>query len=51
MVVSSLAEVMLKRERQATADLAESDDFEIEINNAAGLCAHADRVRTGSARS
>lgn len=42
-VVSSLAEVMLKRERQATADLAESDDFEVEINNAAGLAARGTR--------
>ena len=42
-VVSSLAEVMLNRERQATADLADSDDFEVEINNAAGLYARGKR--------
>ncbi|WP_235816263.1 ubiquinone anaerobic biosynthesis protein UbiV [Phaeovulum vinaykumarii] len=36
-ILSSLAEVMLKRERKATADLAELDTPEIEINNAAGL--------------
>lgn len=36
-ILSSLAEVMLKRERKATADLAELDAPEIEINNAAGL--------------
>ncbi|MBZ0123654.1 MAG: U32 family peptidase, partial [Roseovarius sp.] len=42
-VISSLAEVMLNRERQATADLAESEDFEIEINNAAGLYARGNR--------
>ncbi|MCZ7674794.1 MAG: U32 family peptidase [Roseovarius sp.] len=42
-VVSSLAEVMLNRERRATADLAEIKDFEIEINNAAGLYARGKR--------
>lgn len=42
-VISSLAEVMLNRERQATADLAESEEFEIEINNAAGLYARGNR--------
>ncbi|MDF1872829.1 U32 family peptidase [Vannielia sp.] len=36
-ILSSLAEVMLKRERKATADLAALDGPEIEINNAAGL--------------
>lgn len=36
-ILSSLAEVMLKRERKATADLAEMESPEIEINNAAGL--------------
>ncbi len=36
-VLSSLAEVMLPRERKATADLAAMDTPEIEINNAAGL--------------
>ncbi|WP_254429776.1 ubiquinone anaerobic biosynthesis protein UbiV [Ruegeria atlantica] len=38
-VLSSLAEVMLKRERKATEDLAAIDSHEIEINNAAGLYA------------
>ena len=42
-VLSSLAEVMLARERKATADLAEMDSPEIEINNAAGLHARAGR--------
>lgn len=36
-ILSSLAEVMLTRERKATADLAEMEAPEIEINNAAGL--------------
>jgi len=36
-VLSSLAEVMLARERKATAGLAGMDGAEIEINNAAGL--------------
>lgn len=38
-ILSSLAEVMLKRERKATEDLSEMDSPEIEINNAAGLYA------------
>jgi collagenase-like PrtC family protease len=38
-ILSSLAEVMLKRERKATTDLAELEAPEIEINNAAGLYA------------
>jgi hypothetical protein len=42
-ILSSLAEVMLKRERKATADLAERDAPEIEINNAAGLMARGRR--------
>ncbi|MCV2865120.1 ubiquinone anaerobic biosynthesis protein UbiV [Albidovulum sediminicola] len=42
-ILSSLAEVMLKRERKATADLAELASPEIEINNAAGLYARGDR--------
>lgn len=42
-ILSSLAEVMLKRERKATADLASMDAPEIEINNAAGLYARGDR--------
>jgi len=42
-ILSSLAEVMLKRERNATADLAELDNPEIEINNAAGLYARGRR--------
>ncbi len=40
-VLSSLAEVMLPRERQATRALCEMDGIEIEINNAAGLQARA----------
>ncbi|MDK3073634.1 U32 family peptidase [Sedimentitalea sp. JM2-8] len=42
-ILSSLAEVMLKRERKATADLASMDSPEIEINNAAGLFARGKR--------
>ena len=38
-ILSTLAEVMLKRERKATADLAAMEVPEIEINNAAGLFA------------
>lgn len=38
-ILSTLAEVMLKRERKATSDLAAMDTPEIEINNAAGLYA------------
>lgn len=36
-VFSSLAEVMLKRERKAISELTAFEDFEIEINNASGL--------------
>ncbi|WP_281841876.1 ubiquinone anaerobic biosynthesis protein UbiV [Sinisalibacter aestuarii] len=42
-ILSTLAEVMLKRERKATADLAAMDSPEIEINNAAGLFARGKR--------
>lgn len=42
-ILSSLAEVMLPRERKATADLAEMAAPEIEINNAAGLFARGNR--------
>ncbi|HSG37694.1 MAG TPA: U32 family peptidase [Paracoccaceae bacterium] len=42
-ILSSLAEVMLKRERRATEDLAGLDTPEIEINNAAGLFARGKR--------
>ncbi len=42
-ILSSLAEVMLKRERKATEDLAALDSPEIEINNAAGLFARGKR--------
>jgi O2-independent ubiquinone biosynthesis protein UbiV len=38
-VLSSLAEVMLKRERKATEELVALESHEIEINNAAGLLA------------
>ncbi len=36
-VFSSLAEVMLMRERKMTAELCAADDFEIEVNDAAAL--------------
>lgn len=36
-VFCSLAEVLLKRERKAMQALAELEEFEVEINNAAGL--------------
>lgn len=36
-VLSTLAEVMLARERKATADLVAMEGVELEINNAAGL--------------
>ncbi len=36
-VISSLAEVMLKRERKIAADLALIEDHEIEVNNSAEL--------------
>ncbi len=42
-ILSTLAEVMLKRERKATEDLAAMDAPEIEINNAAGLFARGKR--------
>lgn len=42
-VVSTLAEVTLPRERQATRDLAAADDAELEINNVAGLWARGRR--------
>ncbi len=42
-ILSSLAEVMLPRERKATGDLAALDAPEIELNNAAGLFARGKR--------
>ncbi|EPX77155.1 Putative protease [Litoreibacter arenae DSM 19593] len=42
-ILSTLAEVMLKRERKATEDLAAMETPEIEINNAAGLFARGKR--------
>ncbi|WP_242500335.1 U32 family peptidase [Tropicimonas sp. IMCC6043] len=36
-VHSGLAEVMLKRERKASRDMAMQDELEFEVNNAAGL--------------
>ncbi|MBU2243984.1 MAG: U32 family peptidase, partial [Alphaproteobacteria bacterium] len=42
-ILSTLAEVMLKRERKATEDLAGIDAPEIEINNAAGFFARGRR--------
>lgn len=43
-IVSTLAEVMLKRERKATQDIAAMDSPEIEVNNAAGLFARGKRA-------
>lgn len=43
-ILSTLAEVMLKRERKATEDLAEVEHQQIEINNAAGLLARGGRA-------
>jgi collagenase-like PrtC family protease len=43
-ILATLAEVMLKRERKATADLAAAERPEIEINNAAGLFARGRRA-------
>lgn len=42
-VLSSLAEVMLKRERKATEELAAVESCETEINNAAGLFSRGQR--------
>lgn len=42
-VLSSLAEILLPRERTATAELCEVEHLEIEINNAAGLHARGRR--------
>lgn len=42
-ILSSLAEVMLKRERRATEDLAAMESPEIELNNAGGLFARGKR--------
>lgn len=42
-ILSTLAEVMLKRERKATEDIAEMDSAAIEVNNAAGLFARGKR--------
>lgn len=42
-ILSTLAEVMLRRERKATEDLAAMEAPEIEINNAAGLYARGKR--------
>jgi len=42
-ILSTLAEVMLKRERRATEDLVAMEAPEIEINNAAGLFARGKR--------
>ncbi|MCE8538109.1 U32 family peptidase [Ruegeria pomeroyi] len=42
-ILSSLAEVMLKRERKATEELAAIEAPEIEMNNAAGLFARGKR--------
>jgi collagenase-like PrtC family protease len=42
-ILSSLAEVMLKRERKATEDLAAMEAPEVEINNVAGLYSRGKR--------
>ncbi|WP_231703960.1 oxygen-independent coproporphyrinogen III oxidase [Cochlodiniinecator piscidefendens] len=42
LILSSLAEVMLKRERKAIADLFAMEKPAIEVNNAAGLLAFGD---------
>ena len=42
-ILSTLAEVMLNRERRATEDMAAMEAHEIEINNAAGLYARGKR--------
>ena len=42
-ILSTLAEVMLKRERKAIGELAAMDAPEIEVNNAAGLYAREQR--------
>ncbi len=42
-ILSTLAEVMLKRERKATEDIAEMVSPEMEVNNAAGLYARGKR--------
>ena len=42
-ILSSLAEVTLKRERKATVELAELERPEVEINNVGGLYARAGR--------
>lgn len=42
-ILTTLAEVMLKRERRATGDVAAMETPEIEINNAAGLFARGKR--------
>lgn len=42
-VFCGLAEIMLKRERNAAAGLSDLDGYEIEINNAAGLFHRAGR--------
>lgn len=48
-ILSTLAEVMLKRERKATEDMAAMEAPEIEINNAAGLFVRGTRPhRIGS---
>ncbi|PKQ01039.1 MAG: U32 family peptidase, partial [Alphaproteobacteria bacterium HGW-Alphaproteobacteria-13] len=40
-VLSTLAEVMLPRERRAITELCEQADYPVEVNNAAGLAAAA----------
>ena len=42
-VLSTMAEVMLPRERRAIAELCGQDDYPVEVNNAAGLAAATGR--------
>ena len=42
-MLSTLAEVMLVRERRATTELCGQDDYPVEVNNAAGLAAASGR--------
>lgn len=42
-VFSTLAEVMLRRERQMTADLCKLDGYDVEINDATGLAVASGR--------
>ena len=43
-VLSTLAEVILPRERQATVQLCAQEEFEVEINNVSGLAARGQQA-------